>query len=131
MSFWGALWGNSSAVDKVVDAAVATGDKLFFTEEEKHEGRLKLLEWSLRFREATKGSNLARRLIAVILTITYAAIILLAAAMILLEGPAPEGAATRAESLVDLLREVLNDPMNLVLIFYFAIDGVRAWKGGK
>jgi len=61
MSVWGKLFGS----DKVIDAAIDTGDKIFHTSEEKAEHYLKVMQMYQAFK-------LAQRLIAMITVPPYA-----------------------------------------------------------
>jgi hypothetical protein len=61
MSFWGKLFGS----DKVIDAAIATGDKMFHTSEEKAEDYLRVMEMYQAFK-------VAQRFLALIFSIPYA-----------------------------------------------------------
>lgn len=57
----------SSSPDKALDAAKGVGnfiDESFFTDQEKSEAHMKLLDWKLRWLHATQGMNLARRVLS-------------------------------------------------------------------
>lgn len=64
MSFLGRLFSAPDAVAKGVDAVINTGDALIFTKEEQSQANHKLLELKIKAAEATHGSRLARRLLA-------------------------------------------------------------------
>jgi hypothetical protein len=50
-----------------MDAVINTGDALFFTDEEKSQANFKLMELRIKAAEATHGSRLARRLLALMI----------------------------------------------------------------
>ena len=48
MGWFSFLTGKSETAEKVVDGAISGIDAMFFTEEEKANANLKILEWKLR-----------------------------------------------------------------------------------
>lgn len=64
MSFLKRLLSAPDVVSKGIDAVINTGDAIVYTEEEKAETNLKVFELKLKAAEATHGSRLARRLLA-------------------------------------------------------------------
>ena len=71
MSFFKRLFSAPDAVSKGMDAVISTGDALFFTDEEKSQANLKVLELRLKAAEATHGSRLARRILAIMFVGVY------------------------------------------------------------
>lgn len=75
MSFWGKLFGSDKALSGIVDGVSNGLDKLFYTDEEKAEDEAKdraaargmVIKWM----QATQGQNLARRLLALLITFTW------------------------------------------------------------
>jgi hypothetical protein len=69
------IFGKLFASDKVVDSGISLIDKAFYTDEEKAEDKQRasdrkdqlLIDWM----EASKGSNIARRFIAVLVTLLW------------------------------------------------------------
>lgn len=129
MSFWSRLFGSANVVDKTVDAVISTGDKLFYTEEEKAEGRLKVLEWTLSWYEATSGSRIARRMIGVGFTITFLALVLLTSAFMAAGAFfGLKGATSAGTAILGLIGETLVLPLSIIITFYFggpAIAGIK------
>ena len=119
MSFWGRLFGTPEIVKDVTDAVVSGADKIVFTEEERSEANMARLEWFLRFHEASKGSNLARRLIAVMFTGAFLFLILMAGYLAIL------GFKDRSALVLDIVADTLVVPMGLIISFYFASGMVR------
>ena len=125
MSFLGQLFSSSKSVEKTVDAVVATGDKLWYTEEEKAEGRQKMLEWVLAFHEKSSGSNVARRLIAVMVVGSFLMLVGMCAALILTNQDAMYA------KMYDLIKETLLQPFGIIISFYFLSGMVRDWAGSR
>ena len=67
---------------KVTDAVLAAGDKLVFTPEEKSEAHQASMDWLLRFHEASSGSHLARRLLALMVTALFIALVVAAGVLV-------------------------------------------------
>ncbi|MDB4302171.1 hypothetical protein N9924_01250 [bacterium] len=64
----------SSSPDKVLDMAGGVGEWINnanFTEEEQSKANQKLLEWKLKWMNATQGQNLARRYCAIMFGVNY------------------------------------------------------------
>ncbi len=109
---------------KVIDGAVKGIDAIFFTAEEKSQANQKLSDWYLKYLSATDGQNLARRFIAMIVVLLWAALVVL-------------GVAVRwfDEKMSDFVFKVLVDvvmtPFSIVIGFYFLTHAVRAYTGKK
>ena len=69
MSIWAGIKTIfSSSPDKVLDMASGVGnfiDETFYTDQEKADAKIKLLDYKLKWLNATQGQNLARRYCAV------------------------------------------------------------------
>ena len=69
MSIWSGIKTIfSSSPDKVLDMASGVGDFIdesFYTDQEKADAKIKLLDYKLKWLNATQGQNLARRYCAV------------------------------------------------------------------
>ena len=113
MSFWKNLFSSSETVNKTVDAVINTGDALFFTDEEKSQASQKKLDWVLKYHEASKGSNLARRLLAVMIVGTFLALVVICALLILVKSP------DRFEQMFNLVKDTLMQPVSIIIAFYF------------
>ena len=114
--FIGTLFSSSKAVDTAIDGLRKVGGLDDMQPEQKVEAYLKALQ-------ATQKASYARRLIALLVTSLYALTILL---WLLFEGigimlQLPEAQAY-ANSVFGLLKEVLANPFNIVLGFYFLVD---------
>lgn len=75
MSFWTGIKNVFSGnPDKVLDMASGVGkfvDESFYTDQEKAEANFKLLDWKLKWLNATQGQNLARRYCAMAFGINF------------------------------------------------------------
>ena len=107
----GAIFGSS----KNTETVLAGIDKAFFTKEEKS-------DYFLEYLGATQPQNLARRLIAVIVVLLWAALILLAIAV-------QPWMPSWSDRIFFILQDVVNTPFSIIIGFYFAAHLARAWKG--
>jgi len=119
MSFWSSIFSGSETVNKTVDAVINTGDALFFTDEERSVASQKKLDWALKFHEASKGSNVARRLLAVMVTGVFLGLVVLCAILILVKS------ADRFNLMFDLITNTLATPVSVIVGFYFMSGMVR------
>lgn len=119
MSFWGRIFGAPEIVEKTTDAVIAAGDKIWYTEEEKAEAGMKRLEWILKFHQASSGSNLARRLVAVMMVAVFLVLVIADAVLVVL------GMEVAAASLFKLIADTLVSPVGIIIAFYFAAGMVR------
>lgn len=113
MGLFSWLTGSTETAEKTVDAVISTGDKLWYTDEEKAENRNKINEWYLRYLEATQPQNLARRVIALIVTLLWAFLIV---AGVLVDS---FGAKEQAQFIFKTLDDVVNTPFITIVTFYF------------
>jgi len=120
----GAIFGSSKNTETVVNGAVSGLDKIFFTAEEKAEANQKLGEWYLKYLAATQPQNLARRLIALVVVILWAALIIAAVALYGVD-------SGYSMFIFDTLKENVNTPFSIIIGFYFAAHLARAWQNGK
>ena len=74
----GWLFGGSNAADKTIDNIASGVDKFFYTDEEKSEAGQKGFELFIEYQKATQPQNVARRMIAMIITLLFAGLLLLA-----------------------------------------------------
>lgn len=125
MSFFGRLFGTDAAITKTIDSVSNGLDKLILTDEERldaagkerSEARSVLVQWMV----TTQGQNLARRLIALLITGVWLLNIVLAqiagGIAIFKEDP------TQFEKLAQLMTAGamnMNSAVMLILAFYFA-----------
>jgi hypothetical protein len=122
---FGKLFGTDKAIEGIVSGASSALDKLVYTEEEKAEDRIKsvtearsmVIDWM----RATQGQNLARRLIALVVTgvwvFQYLAMVALSVAGVWMDHPDKFNASAHA---IGGYAESMNGAMMLILAFYFS-----------
>jgi hypothetical protein len=114
MSILSSLFATPQAIDKTVDAVINTGDKLWITEEERIEFAQKKREWYLKYLESTQSQNVSRRLIAVIVTALWSALIVTGVIAKSL------GSVEVSTFIFDTLKDNVNLPFSIIIGFYFA-----------
>ena len=106
------LIGKLFGSDKIVDAGISAADKIFFTNEEKADYRLKLLK-------AYEPFKLAQRLIALIVTAVYLFVHTIAATLFVLSVWF-ETTLEAAKLLYGMNNETLGTPWAIIVAWYFA-----------
>lgn len=121
MSLWKRLWDSADTIQQGVDAVIKTGDALVYTEEEKADFKARVLEWLLKWQQATAGQNLARRLLALAITFVWLLETLVALVLVVWSALKPESkgiADAAAAAFAAATRMGL--PVGMILTFYFA-----------
>lgn len=113
MNIFGWLTGGTDTAKKVVDATIATGDALFYTDEEKAKDYASYREWYLKYLEATQPQNIARRLIALTITGLWSLVVI--AALII----RARGGDDLANYFFKVLDDIVTAPFLTVIGFYF------------
>ena len=133
--FLGKLFGTDKAIEKGIDAVTNGFDKLIYTGEEKAEdqaksvteARMMVIEWM----KSTQGQNLARRLLALVITGTWLIMYILSAAFDIASiwsvKHLDDFQAT-ADAIGARATE-MNGAMMLILGFYFAAPHMSAIVG--
>lgn len=124
LNFFASLF-TPSTVEKVADGVYNGVDKMFFTDEEKSEASQKILDWKLKWFEATAPQNVARRFIAVVVTLLWAFLVLV---MLAAKGL---GANDYASYSFDVMRDVVGTPFSIILGFYFLAQVVGRFGGNQ
>lgn len=119
MSFFSRLFSAPETVSKTVDAAIKTGDALFFTDEEKSKADQKKLDWLLEFHKASSGSNVARRLLSLMFSTVFLFMVLVTMYLVLL------GQTESAREVLMLISDTLVWPVGVIIVFYFGSGMVR------
>lgn len=121
----GKMFGTDKAAQSLIDNTSSAIDKLVYTDEEKEEDKAKsrteARSMVIRWMEATSGQNLARRLIALVVTflwaIQYLALVGLSIAAVWVENPTN---LTKSADVIGQYAVKTNAAAMLVLGFYFA-----------
>lgn len=122
MNFFKSLFSAPEVVSKATDAVIKTGDALVFTDEERSVANQKILDWTLKFHEASKGSNIARRYLAVMFSGVFLLLVVATAIVVGL------GLSETADRLMELITETLVVPVGMIITFYFLTGGIREYK---
>ena len=85
MSFFSRLFSAPEQIVKVTDAIIKSGDALVFTDEERAEFNLKQQKFILDLHKSGAGSNLARRLLAVMTAGVFLFLVLVNAFLIIID----------------------------------------------
>lgn len=121
MGFWSRLWDTPDTISKGVDAVIQSGDALVYTDEEKAEFGQRVRDWLLKWQQATSGQNIARRLIALMVTGVWLLESVAALALTIWSAFSPESEAVSgaAAACWDAARS-MGLPASVILTFYFA-----------
>ena len=118
------LLGGGKSADKIVEKGTELFDEAIFTKQEKAENKIKLLDFWLKWQEQTKGQNLARRMIALMLVGLYVVLVL---GTVIIHKFDP----VWSTMIYNTLKDVLMQPFNIVIGFYFANALIKEYKNGK
>ena len=127
MGIFSWISGGGETATKVIDAVVKTGDALVFTEEEKSVANQKTLDWVLQYMNATNAQNVARRMIALLVVGSWVFVLFLAC----ITGYFNRDENSYAMWLFDILRDIVSEPYNIIIAFYFLTGTIRAWRSGE
>jgi len=122
---FGKLFGSDQAVASIVDNASSALDKLVYTREEQADDQRKAVSEAramvINWMNATQGQNLARRLIALIVTFVwvfqYLSMMALSVIAVWVDHPAP---FVESSKVIGGYAENMNGAMMLILGFYFS-----------
>ncbi len=106
------LFGGGKTTEKVVDGISKGLDKLVYTEEEKSEASRLGVELFIKYQEATQPQNLARRLVALIVTGMWAFTIGLGLAMYKVD-------PVYSKYILDILQTIIMPSFVVIVSFYF------------
>jgi hypothetical protein len=124
-SFIGKMFGTDKAVDNLIDQTGNALDKLFYTKEEKaeahaqdiSEARKMVIEWM----KNTQGQNIARRLIALIVTGIWAVEHIVASTLsVIAVWVTNSENFVKSSQVIAEYADSITGAMMLVLSFYFA-----------
>lgn len=107
------LFGSPDAAVKTAGKIASGIDAMVFTDQEKSEHKAKAMEWLGKYMESTQGQNLARRMIAMVVTVQWALMLNVAVILQLLD------ADKKSDYVFKVMDECVNEAFMLVMIFYF------------
>jgi len=123
------LFGSSKSAETTVTKAGEMLDNAFYTDQEKATNKNKVLDWYLKYQAATAPQNVARRIIALIVTALWAFLVLLAVLVHFIEPAHGDGAFSNF--IFKTLSENVNTPFSIIIGFYFAAHILRGLKSDK
>jgi len=133
MSLLGGLFGwivgGTDSADSTVTRAGKMIDDAIYTDQEKAATNGKILDWYLKYQEATKPQNVSRRIIALAVTGLWVAMLVLAVLSRWLEKES--GAGSFSQFIFDTMNANINTPFSIIIGFYFAAHVVRGLKNGN
>ena len=122
MGLFSWLTGGGETAGKVIDTVSNGLDMAFYTDEEKSQHNLKVLDFKIKWMKATSGQDLARRLIAV----GVVGLFIVAVAMIIISWPfMPE----YSKFIFEVMKDLVLVPFSAIIIFYFGGHAVGKLKG--
>jgi len=127
MGLFSWITGGGDSATKIIDAVVKTGDALVFTDEEKSVANQKTLDWVLQYMNATNAQNVARRMIALFVVGSWVFVLFLAC----VTGYFNRDEGSYALWLFAILRDIVSEPYNIIIAFYFLTGTIRAWRSGE
>lgn len=129
MSFFKFLVGSPEAAVKTAGVIAKGIDELHYSKEEQAQGAQKAQEWLVEYMKATTGQNVARRMIAVIVTGEWALFVNIWAVLRL------SGRVAMAKDFLTMLQDVIAPAFAIVMAFYFTAGmvqrGLETWKNNK
>lgn len=117
-----ALFSSSETTEKLVDAAIKTGDALVFTDEERSDASMLLLKLRIEYAQATTGSRLARRLLSLMVTGCYLSWFSVAGVLILI------GQTDKAAQVGELLTSLAVGGAFVTIISWYFFSGLERGK---
>ena len=125
MGWFSWLTGNSDATEKAVDGAVSLLDNAFYTEEERGQVALKMLEFRIDFAKATQHMSISRRIITIVVTAMWALVVLILLAL----GIAFGKDAASVKFVFETMKDIVNPPFMIIVGFYFLSQVVSKARG--
>lgn len=127
MGFWKRLFSAPDAVTEVTKSAISGLDSLVYTDQERADRTHKAQELYSQLWLAAVPSALSRRLIAVCFVFTYCGLIIVGTVLGIF-GAWYETSFKAAEFVFRILSEVLMQPVNIIVGFYFLKQVVESYR---
>lgn len=125
MGWFSWLTGNSDATEKAVEGVSSLLDNAFYTEQEKGQVGLKMLEFKMEFARTTQHMSISRRVITFVVTAMWALVVLILIALGITLGKDAASVKFMFETLVD----IVNPPFMIIVGFYFLSQVVSKARG--
>jgi len=122
-------WLTGSNAESIIDGAKKGLDAAFYTDEEKANADKGLLEWTLKYLQATMPQALTRRIIATLVAGLWVLLIL----VIVVSGYFDNSEGSYSAFVFRVLKELVTQPFSIIVGFYFLTQTVRSLmsKGEK
>lgn len=126
--FLGKIFGSDKAMNTMVQGAVKGLDALVYTGEEQAQDKAKAITEAramvVRWMEATQGQNLARRLIALVITgvwvFQYVIATVMSVVAVWVTNPISTQRLIDSSAVINNSAQQMNGAVMLILAFYFA-----------
>jgi hypothetical protein len=125
---FGFLTGSGDAAEKTLEIGGSLIDNAFYTDQEKASNNNKMLDWYLKYQQATAGQNVSRRIISFTITMMWAFLVLLAVAARGFE--TVHGDDSFSGFVFGVLKDNVNTPFEIIIGFYFLTHVVKGIKNG-
>lgn len=125
MGWFSWLTGNSDATEKAVEGVTSLLDNAFYTEQEKGQVALKMLDFRIQFAQATQHMSISRRVITFAVTAVWVLTVLLLMAIGIMLGKEAASVQFLFETFVD----IVNPPFMIIVGFYFLSQVVSKARG--
>jgi hypothetical protein len=118
------ITGESKAAEKAIDGVTNGLDAMFFTDEEKSVANQKVLDFKLKWAQATSGQNLARRYISLLVVALWVLLVVLTVFLKLI-------GSESSQFVFDMLKDVVNNPFMMIIGFYFLAHVTKGLGKGQ
>lgn len=130
---WFSSMFSISTVDKVVDGVISTGDKLFYTDEEKADMRIKAGKLHIEMLKAYHPFKITQRFLALWYSFLFGLSFLLGLAMtmfnIIIVYNSPKATTLNLEPLIDFVTSFgLSGIVLAIVVFYFGGGSIKSLK---
>jgi hypothetical protein len=125
MSIFSRIFGTEQAIKSTIEVIKDAGDALIYTEEEKAQDRSKRLQQIdallVQWMETTTGQNLARRLLAVMITVVWLMMYVISVVVnVISVWTDNQEDWTATAQIIGGYAQQMNGAMMLILAFYFS-----------
>lgn len=128
-SLFGWITGGGNSANNALSTTTKMLDNAFYTNQEKAVNNNKMMDWYLKYQEATAPQNVSRRVIALMVTGMWCLLIITAVVARLFETTVTDNSFSNF--VFNTLKENINTPFSIIIGFYFAAHILKGLKNGK